>query len=91
MYFSLTISVYENKTQTQNLSFSIHSMLFMIKQADCHNKRRHPKKLRELDERLTSRLNSNVLADISLLTSNESSILRRRLNRKNKIDDDFLE
>ena len=54
---------------------------------------RHPKRLRELDERLTSRFMGNMMADIQEPDfETRVAILRKKANDENvKIDDDFLD
>ncbi|MCQ2546077.1 MAG: chromosomal replication initiator protein DnaA [Clostridia bacterium] len=87
------IQFIENKPSTQMEFFHTFNTLFGLNKQIVISSDRHPNKLTDLDERLTSRIKSNMMVDIQAPDfETRVAILRQKAQEEGlEIDDDLLE
>lgn len=87
------IQFLEDKAATQTEFFHTFNTLYQTNKQIVISSDRHPNKLRELDERLTSRFKSNMMVDIQPPDfETRVAILRKKAKEENlELDDDMLE
>lgn len=87
------IQFIENKESTQMEFFHTFNTLYGLNKQIVISSDRHPNKLKDLDERLTSRIKSNMMVDIQAPDfETRVAILRQKAQEEGlEIDDDLLE
>ena len=87
------IQFLEDKEATQNEFFHTFNTLYNLNKQIVISSDRHPNKLKELDERLTSRFKSNMMVDLQPPDfETRVAILRKKAEEENlEIDEDMLE
>lgn len=87
------IQFIENKESTQLEFFHTFNTLYSLNKQIVISSDRHPNKLKDLDERLTSRIKSNIMVDIQPPNfETRVAILRQKAREEGlEIDDDLLD